>query len=446
MKIVNTCDRIKAVFANGFNIDLWRKYAGEISKELPLKCESDAKSYEFSKEIFPVIKDALNEEKINFVSRNFQAVIDTLNDNLSKLFDQEPDITIILYLGLCNGAGWATTLDGKNTVLLGFEKIIELNWGDETNMRALIFHEIGHLWHKLNGNLHIPEYTKRRKSIAQLYCEGVAMVCEHILCGDDEIYHQDKDGWLDWCYKNENQIKREYLRRLDNKESVQDFFGDWCSYNGYSDVGYFLGCRFVEELMQTYSLKEIANMKYKTLNKEYIKFVEHIFLCNNLQNSFPEFTIEQVTLENLNKYENIFYSNEDYYMITDGHSATKQDCVDTIEYAKNYPSGMCYCLGFSKGQQPVAFLSLLEGYPEASTLYVGLFLIDRRFQKNSIGTKIMNIVFEDAFSEGYTSIKLSVQDNNVSGYPFWKKLGFKAVKRTKCDGFNNISMELKREV
>ena len=57
----------------------------------------------------------------------------------------------------------------------------------------------------------------------------------------------------------------------------------------------------------------------------------------------------------------------------------------------------------------------------------------------------MNTVFEDAFSEGYTSIKLSVQDNNVSGYPFWKKLGFKAVKRTKCDGFNNISMELKRD-
>lgn len=48
------------------------------------------------------------------------------------------------------------------------------------------------------------------------------------------------------------------------------------------------------------------------------------------------------------------------------------------------------------------------------------------------------------FSAGYTSIKLSVQDNNVSGYPFWKKLGFKAVKKTKCDGFYNISMELER--
>ena len=102
---------------------------------------------------------------------------------------------------------------------------------------------------ELNGNLHIPEYTKRRKGIAQLYCEGVAMVCEHILCGDNDFWHQDKDGWLDWCYKNENQIKREYLRRLDKKESVQDFFGDWSSYNGHSDVGYFLGCRFIRHLI-----------------------------------------------------------------------------------------------------------------------------------------------------------------------------------------------------
>ncbi len=445
MKIINSCLKIKSYFSNGFNMSVWRKYASEISEELPTKCENDAQKYDFNNDILPVIKNTLSNEKIDLVSRNFQTVIDTLNENLSKLFENEPDITIVLYLGLCNGAGWATTLDGKNTVLLGVEKIIELNWGDEINMRALILHEIGHLWHKLNGNLHIPEYTKRRKGIAQLYCEGVAMVCEHILCGDDEFYHQEKDGWLKWCYKNENAIKREYLRRLDEKESVQDFFGDWCSYDGHSDVGYFLGCRFVEHLMKIYSLKEIANMKYLAINKEYKKFAEHIFLFNNLQNSFPDFIIEQVTLENLIKYENIFYSNEEYYMITDGRPATKQDCVDTIEYSKNYPSGMSYCLGFLKGQQPIAFMSLLEGYPEASTLYAGLFLIDSRFQKKSIGTKIMNTLIKYAFSEGYASIKLSVQDNNVSGYTFWKKLGFKAVKKTKCDGFNNISMELKRD-
>ena len=271
MKIINTCDKIKSVFADGFSIDLWRKYAEEISQELPSKCENDAKEYDFNKDVLPVLEAALNEEKIDFVSGNFQKVIDTLNDNLSKLFDTEPDIKIILYLGLCNGAGWATTLDGKDTVLLGIEKIIELDWGDETNIRALILHEIGHLWHKMNGHLYISDFTKRRKAVQQLYQEGVAMVCEQILCGA-EFYHQDKDGWLSWCLENENDIKREYLRRLDEKEQVQDFFGDWCSYKGHSDVGYFLGCRFVRHLMNSYSLKEIANMKYRAVNKAFSKF------------------------------------------------------------------------------------------------------------------------------------------------------------------------------
>ncbi len=269
MKIINTCDNIKMLFSDGFDMSVWRKYAGEISKELPSKCENDAKEYDFNESVLPVLEAALNADKIDFVSRNFQTVIDTLNANLTRLFNTEPDINIILYLGLCNGAGWATTLDGKDTVLLRIEKIIELDWGDETNMRALILHEIGHLWHKLNGNLHLPEFTKRRKAIAQLYCEGVAMVCEHMLCGDNDFFHQNKEGWLDWCRENESEIKREYLRRMDNKESVQDFFGDWCSYNGYSDVGYYLGCRFVEHLMKSYSLKEIANFSYRKLNKEF---------------------------------------------------------------------------------------------------------------------------------------------------------------------------------
>lgn len=224
MKIINTCEKIKVFFQEGFDKELWRKYTSEISEELTLKCENDAKKYDFNKDILPVIENALYKEKLDALSENFNVVVKMLNANLSELFDNEPDISIILYLGLCNGAGWATTLEGKNTVLLGVEKIIELSWHDEENIRALIFHEIGHLWHKLNGNLRILEFTKRRKSIAQLYCEGVAMVCEHILCGDNDFYHQDKDGWLDWCYKNENEIKREYLRRLDEKESVQDFF------------------------------------------------------------------------------------------------------------------------------------------------------------------------------------------------------------------------------
>ena len=124
-------------------------------------------------------------------------------------------------------------------------------------------------------------------------------------------------------------------------------------------------------------------------------------IYEKLQHRLPEFIIEPVNLDNLEKYENIFYSNKDYFMITDGRMATKQDCIETIEYADNFPEGMCQLIGFSEDEDAIAFLSLLEGYPRKSTLYIGLFLIDKQYQKNSIGTKIIYEVIDMAFASGF---------------------------------------------
>ncbi len=383
---------------------VWRKYAGEISKELPSKCESDAKEYDFNKSVLPVLEAALNDEKIDFVSRNFQMVIDTLNANLTKLFDTEPDINIILYLGLCNGAGWATTLDGKDTVLLGIEKIIELDWGDETNMRALILHEIGHLWHKLNGNLYLPEYTKRRKAIAQLYCEGVAMVCEHILCGDNEFYHQNKDGWLDWCRKNESEIKKEYLRRMDNRESIQDFFGDWCSYKGYSDVGYFLGCCFVRYLMKSYSLKEIANMKYQALNKAFTAFAGTV--------------IEPLKPEEYHKCSNIW-------------DMKSQPLAD--KWLDEIKSGNRLVFVYKINGEFIGEGALVfdTGDPDYTIpykrVYVSRMIVKKEYRNRGIGSEILEFLISKAKDMGYSEMTIGVDKDNVNALHLYNKYGFNEV-------------------
>lgn len=156
----------------------------------------------------------------------------------------------------------------------------------------------------------------------------------------------------------------------------------------------------------------------------------------------PKLETERVTKENISKYENIFYSNEDYYLITEGRPAVFSDCVETVEFTESFSTGNPHCVGFSKNDTAVAFLSMFEGYPEENTLYIGLFLVDKSFQRNSVGTDIISAVIGEGFDSGYTTVKLSVQDNNLSGYPFWKKLGFKAAGITECEGFFNVSMEL----
>ena len=159
-----------------------------------------------------------------------------------------------------------------------------------------------------------------------------------------------------------------------------------------------------------------------------------------LKPRLPEFNIELVTLNRLNYYEDIFYCNQEYFLITDGRLVTRQDCIETIEYGKNFPEDMYYSIGFSLNGEVIALLSIFEGY----TLYIGLFLMNEKFKRKLIGTKIISSIIDESFNAKYNTIKLSVQDNNISRCSFWRKLGFKVTQKCDCDNFCNLSMELKK--
>ena len=88
-----------------------------------------------------------------------------------------------------------------------------------------------------------------------------------------------------------------------------------------------------------------------------------------LKPRLPEFNIELVTLNRLNYYEDIFYCNQEYFLITDGRLVTRQDCIETIEYGNDFQEDMSYRIGFSLNGEAVALLCILEGYPETDTIY-----------------------------------------------------------------------------
>lgn len=267
MRFTDTYEAVWKAFPQGeFTYAAWKAYAKAISPELPEKCEEDAAAYDFEKQILPVLQDALENRKgLKELHLAFQKVSERITAGFQKAFGEEPEAEVLLYLGLCNGAGWADQLAGKPAVLLGMEKIWELHWGEEEALFGLVAHELGHLYHEQKGGCFGAAVTPGEKGLFQLYSEGVAMFCEQALSGRDDYYHQDKDGWLSWCMEREESLKAEYWRRLSAGESVQDFFGDWCSYRGRSDVGYFLGCRFVRFLLKRYPLEEMLKLELPAL-------------------------------------------------------------------------------------------------------------------------------------------------------------------------------------
>ena len=271
--IIDSYNEILNRFQTGFTLERWRGYAAAIHPQLVQKSLSDSCAYDFEKEVLPIIKTALNSAgKLETLHQSFLSATDGLNEKTRRVLGSSLEADIILYLGLCNGAGWATSLGGRNAVLLGAEKILELGWFDTRNMTALIYHELGHIWHKTVGNLYPAAETISGNSLRQLYQEGVAMYCEQLLAGDFDFYHQDRDGWLKWCVGNRSELLTEFSRRVSGNVSVQDFFGDWQNYRGYSDTGYFLGCEFIKFLVDRLPLEQVANLNITAITAEFSGF------------------------------------------------------------------------------------------------------------------------------------------------------------------------------
>ena len=165
-------------------------------------------------------------------------------------------------------------------------------------------------------------------------------------------------------------------------------------------------------------------------------------LYENMQVRLSEFVIERITTDNFEKYEEIFYCNKEYYLLTDGQAATKETIIETIEYCPNdFPKENVYNIGILYNGKPVCCIFTLYGYPDKQTFYIGLFLMNEEFKKQGIGTTVIKALFESC---SYTVIEkfcLSVQDNNLSGCRFWKNLGFEVVNQNMCEGFINLSMQ-----
>ena len=165
-------------------------------------------------------------------------------------------------------------------------------------------------------------------------------------------------------------------------------------------------------------------------------------LYEKMQLRLPEFVIGRISTDNFGKYEEIFYYNKEYYVLTDGQAATEETCIETIKYCPNdFPIEHVYNIGFLYNDKPVGARFALYGYPDEKTVYIGLFLMNEEYKKQGIGTKVIRALFDSFSNSVIERFCLSVQDNNLSGCRFWNNLGFEVVNRNICEGFMNLSMQ-----
>ncbi len=289
VQIIDTFSQIGEVFCNGrFDLKRWREYINTIYRntsdifEDDLKEYVDSGNYTYEDDILPILNRVQGHPFLETLHTSFVRVTKGLNQRIIDCFAHELEIDIVLYLGLCNAAGWVTNINGRDVILLGIEKILELSWYDEDSMYGLIYHELGHIYHKQYGAFEQEGRNQSQNFIWQLFTEGIAMYFEQLLMNDLSYYHQNKDGWKNWCDAHFQQILMDFQADLPAMTRFnQRYFGDWVDYCGRADVGYYLGARFVQDLCGRYDFEQLIRLEIEEVTREFFRFAEENHACDD---------------------------------------------------------------------------------------------------------------------------------------------------------------------
>jgi len=67
--------------------------------------------------------------------------------------------------------------------------------------------------------------------------------------------------------------------------------------------------------------------------------------------------------------------------------------------------------------------------------------VHNKYKRKHIGFKCIKALIDSLKETSVKCIRLSVQDNNISGLSFWKHLGFSVIAETEGENFKNLTME-----
>lgn len=204
---------------------------------------------------------------------NIKAVLNSKDALSQNILPHNPlDLDIIIYHGLGNGAGTATTLDGRKSLLFGIEKIAELSWQSKERISALFVHEYAHLLHDAMRDESIEKTYDNTKDDAyyKLYIEGVATFLEGV------VYSRGitQPEWYAMCTKNEPALKQAFLTTLEMGEDIRPYFGDWHPPLTIPESAYFMGMQIVSRLHETLDIKTIMNLPFETIKKAIDRYFE----------------------------------------------------------------------------------------------------------------------------------------------------------------------------
>jgi GNAT superfamily N-acetyltransferase len=155
-------------------------------------------------------------------------------------------------------------------------------------------------------------------------------------------------------------------------------------------------------------------------------------MLNEIKKRLPAHEVIPITRETFTQVWDVYATNEEFFMITEGRMVTMDSSVaDTETIPPGYDASQKLYLGIfdEVSGKPMAVMDLLHGYPDGNCVWIGLLLVHGDYKRKRVGSILTEAVCEAATAKGSTSVQLGVVAANEAALIFWESCGFRELRK-----------------
>ena len=146
-----------------------------------------------------------------------------------------------------------------------------------------------------------------------------------------------------------------------------------------------------------------------------------------------EYTVKRLDDSDVDEILELCLGNTLFYKYAQAEP-TREHILDDLHIA---PPGKTdsdkYYVGFYRGNELVAVMDLIDGFPEDDIAFIGFFMMESGLQGRGIGTRLISEVADYLKSLGFKTIRLAIDKDNPQSNHFWKKNGFHNINEVDRD-------------
>ncbi len=144
-----------------------------------------------------------------------------------------------------------------------------------------------------------------------------------------------------------------------------------------------------------------------------------------LQAQLPNFKIKLLTLNDQEALLQLEQSNPEYHRYFSADPLTIEEVQrDLTAHPESLAAEQKQVFGFYLANHLVAVLDVLNQYPQEQFVFIGLLMVNRTYQRKTIGKVIMTGFMQAALQSNVVALQLTRVSSDTASQTFWKRLGF----------------------